>query len=186
MSESKHRVPPYKRPIIIIGFLIVLAVAVIITVLVFKNFNSDTDPSHLPDNTPSADQSAGDDNPTSDPDPTKPEDKAPAYEGEDPNELDVLTGTVVYADIDPDNQALHSAVSINQYLHADGQCVFNLKRADGTIVHTASAAATPDVTTSVCGPFTLSIADLSPGVYQIEVEVTGDGKRGLITSSITL
>lgn len=184
MSESKHRIPPYKRPIIVIGFLVALVAVVVVTIIVFKNLNTDTNPSHLPGSDSGTEQSTGDKDPESPP--SKPEDKAPAYEGGDPNELDELTGTIVYVDIDPDNQALHSAVSINQYLHADGQCVFNLKRADGTIVHTASAVATPDVTTSVCGPFTISVADLSPGTYQIEVILTGDNKRGIITSSVTL
>lgn len=185
-DSALHRVPPYRRPIVIIGFLVVLAVIIIITILVCKNLNLSSDDSHLPGNSSSS-QGSDQSKPNSPDDtPTKPEDKAPAYEGEDPNDLDELTGTITYAEVDPGTQTLHAAVTINQYLHSDGQCVFNLKRADGSILRTASAAATPDITTSVCGPFALSVSDLPPGVYQLEVVLTGDGKRGTIISSITL
>lgn len=179
-----HRVPPYKRPIIIGGFLVFLALAIAVTVFVCKSIsNSQTDPSGS-----SSGSSSGEQPPeASDPLPptSDPEEKTPQFEGEDPNELSDLTGVIIYKDIDPETQTLHSAVSINQYLQADGQCVFNLKR-DGATVRTASAVATADVTTSVCGPFTVSVADLSSGNYEIEVIVTGNDKRGIITDTLEL
>lgn len=186
-NSSKHRVPPYRRPLIVGGFLLLVAVIGIVTVLIFKNLNptSTTEPDSSRPGTSVT--KPDDDAPGTDDRPTEPplEDKAPSYEGEDPNMLGELTGVIVYKDIDPETSTLHSAVSINQYLSADGQCIYNLKRGDA-ILRTASAVATPDVTTSVCGPFNLSVDGLDSGVYQIEVIVTGDDKRGVITDEVTI
>ncbi len=182
-ASVPHRVPPYKRPIIVGGFLIFLALAVVVTVFVFKSINNQNSdaPTTVPDSP--SEQQPPDTNPL--PPTSDPENKTPQFEGEDPNQLDDLTGVIIYKDIDVETQTLHSAVSINQYLQADGQCVFNLKR-DDVIVRTASAVASADVTTSVCGPFSISVADLAPGNYQIEVIVTGNDKRGIITDTLEL
>lgn len=178
---SAHRVPPYRRPIIVGGFLLILAIVVIVTVFIFKGINTSHDDNTSQNSKPT--DSNVDNSDMSDDAPKEPplENKAPQYEGESPNELDSLTGSIAYIDIDTETQTLHSAVSINQYLENDGQCVFNLKRGEA-IIRTASAIATPDVTTSVCGPFSLSVEGLDSGVYQVEIIMTGDNKRGTITS----
>ena len=187
MSESaKHRVPPYRRPLIVGGVLLILAVVIVITILIFKNTLGAEEKPANPANNPTTSQpssSQGDSEPSTKEPPL--ENKAPQYEGGDPNELDSLTGVITYADIDAENQVLHSAVSINQYLEADGQCVFNLKRNDA-IVRTASAVATADVTTSVCGPFSISVAGLDPGLYQIEIIMTDANRRGIINSEVNI
>lgn len=188
-ESSRHRVPPYKRPLIVGGFLAILAIVIIVTVLVCKNFLNSEDNSHVnnPDQRPdtSTPSNPEDNQDVPKPEEDKPEDKAPSYEGEDVNNLDELTGNIIYKDIDTENQVLHSAVNINQYLSTDGQCVYNLKRGDA-ILRTASAPATADVTTSVCGPFDISVADLTSGNYTIEVIITGDGKRGVITDTLDI
>lgn len=183
-KAAAHRVPPYKRPILIVGFLIALAIVVGVTVLVFKNLNlGDT---HTSTKNPANDDLTNQpaqtpDNPTPNP---EPEDKAPQYEGEDPNQLTELTGSITYIDIDPETNVLHSAVMLDQYLSESGQCVYNIKR-DEAIIRTASAITTNDPSNSVCGPFDISIDGLS-GSYQIEVIITGDGKSGVITSEIQI
>lgn len=188
-ESSRHRVPPYKRPLIVGGFLAILAIVIIVTVLVCKNFLNSEDNSHVnnPDQRPDTSTPSNPEDNQDEPKPEedKPEDKAPPYEGEDVNNLEELTGNIIYKDIDTENQVLHSAVNINQYLSTDGQCVYNLKRGDA-ILRTASAPATADVTTSVCGPFDISVADLTSGNYTIEVIITGDGKRGVITDTLDI
>ncbi len=182
-KSQAHRVPPYKRPLIVGGFAFILIVVVIVTILICKNLNA-----KKPENQPST--NSPDHSEVVPPDTTEPkpdddlESKAPPYEGEDPNELPELTGVIVYQEVDPETAVLHSAVSINQYLQGEGQCVFNLIR-DGATVRTTSALAEPDVTTSSCGPLSLSVEGLS-GEYDIEVLLTGDGKRGTITGKITI
>lgn len=183
---SAHRVPPYKRPILILGFLVVLTIVVTVTVWLFMSFGAKDDPTHVTNPGGSAigqdtDQASDDTTPTL---PDEPADKAPQYEGADPNLANSLTGHINYTDIDSETQTLHSVVSIDQYLQSDGQCIYNLKR-DGVVVRTASAIAMPDVTTSVCEPFSLSTAGLS-GIYQIEITITGDGKQGTITGEVQI
>lgn len=179
--KKAHRVPPYRRPLVVGIFLVGLAAVIVVTILICKNLNDKA--TNHDTNTPGMSE-------VKPPEPVEPkpdddvENKTPQYEGEDPNELEELTGVITYQDVDPETLVLHSAVSINQYLHSDGQCVFNLER-DGTIIRTASAVAEPDVTTSICGPFSLSIDGLS-GTYQIKVVITGDGKRGTILGEITI
>lgn len=184
-EASAHRVPPYKRPLIVGGVLLIIAIVGIITVIVCKNFlqaPASSDSSHLPNaNQPTEVTPPEPSEPTADQDL---ENKAPQYEGEDPNQLDELTGVITYADIDTELQVLHSAVMINQYLQG-GQCVFNLKRGDA-ILRTASSPITAEASTSVCGPFSLSVEDIASGTYQIEVIMTGEDKRGVITEDLQI
>lgn len=187
MSEStKHRVPPYRRPIIVVGFLLILAVVIITTIFIFKTFIKPEEKSPVDDSDKPITSQPTEDNSEEDINTEPPlEDKAPQYEGENPNDLAELTGVITYKDIDPETEVLHSAVSINQYLESDGQCVYNLKR-NGSILRTASAIATPDVTTSVCGPFSISVAGLDPGIYEIEVIMTDATKRGIINDEVEI
>jgi len=185
-ESSRHRVPPYKRPLIIGIFLLILSAVIITTVLICKNFLKPNE-SHLTkpqDNPgdsqpviPSETEPANPDNPV--------ENKTPQYEGEDPNDLDELTGHIIYKDIDPETNTLHTSVMINQFLQSGGQCVYNIKR-DDAILRTASGVAFADVTTSVCGPFSISLEGLSPGNYQLEVTITGDDKRGVILDELQI
>lgn len=185
-ESSRHRVPPYKRPLVVGGFLFILSAAIIITVLICKSFlQSNSEHVNNPSNNSSTDQPV--DTP---PDiaPAAPDDlenKAPQFESESPNDLPELTGRIIYADIDPINQVLHSAVMIDQYLQADGQCIYNVKRGEA-VYRTASAVATGNATTSYCGAFDISIADLPSGNYQLEVIITGDGKRGVVTDDLEI
>lgn len=184
-ASSAHRVPPYKRPIIVGGFLLILAAVVGITIVVCKQINKSNkdDSTHI--------SSSGDSKDDSQPPTTEPpvpdddiENKTPQYEGEDPNSLGELTGNIIYKDIDIETQTLHSAVNVSQYLQ-DGQCVYNIMQSE-VILRTASAVITPDVTTSVCGPFALSVDGLPPGIYQIVINLTGNGKQGTITDELEI
>ncbi len=178
---TAHRVPPYRRPIIIGGFLIILAIVIVTTVFICKSLGH---PISESPNTP-PNESVTPPTPIAPSPDSDPENKTPQYEGEDPNQLNELTGMIIYKDIDPETNALHSAVSISQYLQEGGQCVYNIKQGD-TILSTASAAVTAEVSTSVCGPFSLPLTGLSPGRYQIEVLITGDGKQGTIIEDLEI
>ncbi len=182
---SAHRVPPYKRPIIVVGFLIVLITVVTVTILICMNLSTKNGSMHTaPDSNSNQSTDQTPDQDSSEVPPDEPEDKAPQYEGENPNLSNELTGRINYNDLDPETQVIHAMVTIDQFLQNDGQCIYNLKR-DDAIIRTASAVAQPDIETSVCGPFNLSASGLS-GVYQVEIVLTGDNKRGVITSEIQL
>lgn len=185
-ASSAHRVPPYKRPIIVGGFLLILAAVVGVTIVVCQQINkSNKDNStHLT----TSDQPKDEPQPPTDEPPAPGDDienKTPQYEGEDPNSLAELTGVIIYKDIDIETQTLHSAVNIDQYLQNNGQCVYNIMQND-VILRTASAVITPDVTTSVCGPFALSVDGLPPGIYQIVVNLSGDDKQGVVVDELEI
>ena len=56
----------------------------------------------------------------------------------------------------------------------------------GQTVYSASRDAVPDVTASICDTFEIPTANLAPGTYQIEIDLSGDNKRGIITDEVTL
>lgn len=183
-----HRVPPYRRPIVVVSFLIILIVAIAVTIIIFMSLNHPEE--SLPDtpkNPPTVPVSPSEpDQPNEQP--PEPEDKVTQFEGEDPNTLQELTGRIAYKAVnrEPNYQTLTVSVSIDQYLHDSGTCTLSLKNSSRAEVYSASLPADPDVTTSACGPFEVPISDFSPGAYQIEVTVAGDGKTGLITDVVQL
>lgn len=189
MSKSPnttHRIPPYRRPIIVVSFLVVLVAAVAVTLIIFMSINHTQETLPEPEKpstttpiiTPPAEEEQ----------PPEPEDKVSQYEGEDPNLLDELTGRIAYKGVnrEPNYQTLTVSASIDQYLHSDGICTLSLKNTNDIEVYSSALPAQPDVTTSACGPFEVSIADFSPGAYQIEITVSGDSKTGLITDTVQL
>ncbi len=186
-SHTAHRVPPYRRPIIVVSFLVVLIVAVVATLVIFMSIN------HAQEALPEPEKPATPSSVVTQPDekeeqPAEPEDKVSQYEGENPNLLDELTGRVAYKGVnrEPNYQTLTVSASIDQYLHADGTCTLSLKNASNIEVYSAVLPAQPDVTTSACGPFEIPIAAFEPGAYQIEITVSGDSKAGLITDTAQL
>lgn len=186
-SHSAHRVPPYRRPIIVVSFLIILVVAVAVTIIIFMSINRAQEPLPEPSQpSPAPVAPSQPDNP--DEQSPEPEDKINQYEGEDPNELPELTGRVAYKAVNRESnlETLTVSASIDQYLLASGTCALSLKNPSGVEVYSASLPAQPDVTTSACGPFEVPISNFSPGTYQIEITITGDGKTGLITDAVQL
>ena len=59
-----------------------------------------------------------------------------------------------------------------------------ISRDSGTVVYTATSDAVADVSTSICEPFTISLANLPAGTYQIQIDLSGDGKTGMITDDM--
>lgn len=185
-SQPAHRVPPYRRPIIVVSFLIVLIVAVAVTIVVFMSINrvQETLP-EAPENAPKPIAPIEPDEQDESP---EPEDKVDQYEGEDPNKLPDLTGRVAYKAVNREQnlEALTVSASIDQYLTEAGTCTLRLKNSNNIEVYSSTLPAQPDVTTSACGPFEIPISDFSPGAYQIEITVSGDNKTGLITDTVQL
>lgn len=181
-SHPAHRIPPYRRPIIVVSFLVILVIAVVVTIIIFMSLNraEEVIPEPAKPATPApVITEPGEDEEQ----PAEPEDKVSQYEGGDPNLLEELTGRVAYKGVnrEPNYQTLTVSASIDQYLHSDGTCTLSLKNANSVEVYSATLPAQPDVTTSACGPFEIPIADFAPGAYQIEITVRGDNKTGLIT-----
>lgn len=178
-QTKSRRVPLYRRPIIIIVSVIII-VAIAIAVLFFLKSTKPVEQSSHPDPTPTSTPIN-----LEDPDNTNnPPDKAVQFEGEDPNQLDELTGSITRRTIS--NGELTVVASIDQYLSSDSNCRLVLKdSADQEVRSTTIASVTAEATSSVCGPFTVSVNQLS-GTYTIDVIITSPDKSGHITTEINI
>lgn len=180
--KSTHRVPIYQRPWVVVIFFLAMAVAVVLALLFIK---PDTTTVDVPiDENPSSDTETT-------PKPDKPDestkeepDKTTQYEGEDPNTLERLTGSLTRKGVDAG--VLTIVAVIDQYLQAPGYCTISLKDTNGQTVYTASRDAMPDVTASICDTFEIPVTGFASGTYKIEIDLSGDGKQGIITDEVEL
>lgn len=182
-NSSPHRIPPYKRPIVIISFLLLLLLATVVTVLIFKNFHPSPSLTPVEPSQPEPSNPVGDD-PVQEPI-DAPDSKPSPYEGEDPNLRNELTGRISYKNVDYASNQLIAIASIDQYLVNGGDCQLQLISGE-SILASLSLAATPDVSTSVCGPFNLSLNGVPQGTYQIRILVSSNDRRGTIIDQIDI
>lgn len=170
----------------LIIILIIIALVVVIVCLV-KPRSTSSDPSgqttsgqsQLPSTPDSMTPSVTDDSST----PEAPE-KTPQYEGEDPNDLDELTGVITYKGVE--NGTLTVMTMLNQYLHQTGICVITLTGQVSQNSYTASVDAHGDATASYCENFEVPVSALASDTYNIEIQLTGDGKTGVIRDEVKL
>ena len=102
------------------------------------------------------------------------------YEGDDPNTLEELTGVVTYAGVS--GNKLMVRININQYL-SGGSCKLSLVR-NGATAYEDVAAVTAGAATSTCEGFDVPVSEITSGKYQILVEVTTEGKAGVIKGEV--
>ena len=98
------------------------------------------------------------------------------YDGENPNQLGELTGSVTYAVVT--DGVLIIRINIDQYL-GSGRCDMSLMR-DGENVYNTSANITALVSTSTCDGFDVPVSALGEGDYDIVVNLEAEGKTGVI------
>lgn len=107
-------------------------------------------------------------------------DKTPAkYDGEDPNDLDTLTGTVTYSGMAGDKLIIR--VSIDQYL-GSGTCSLILGG------YSAMANISASASTSTCEGFDIplsSISDLSSNT-QFTINLSSGDRTGVISGEVSL
>lgn len=193
-SKSPHTNinPNPRRPRFLIWLVAIFAVLLVgggLTWLLWPTSSdqtTDTPPTPVVEDDP-ADDSDSDQTVTAGEDttvPAEPDDhKVPQYEADDPNTSAGLTGSVVRKTIQ--DGTLTIVAMIDQYLHSTGFCTLRLiSRDSGTVVYTATSDAVADVSTSICEPFTISLANLPAGTYQIQIDLSGDGKTGMITDEM--
>lgn len=181
-KSQKHRVPPYKRPFVVAIFLILLVAVVAAVIMICVNLSRR--PVEPGSATPEQGEPLGSQSQQapSTISPDSPNAKPTQYEGDAPNSLGGLTGSIPHQYIN--NGRLIISAMIDQYLVNDGTCDLKIKNDNYT--YTATVAAVADVTTSVCEPFNIDLADFPAGVYQIEIQISGDDKTGLITGEVEL
>ena len=104
------------------------------------------------------------------------------YEGENPNELNEITGAVTYAGVSGDK--LMVRVNIDQYLNG-GECMLLLSVA-GNIVYSNVARVVDAASTATCEGFDVPVSLLETGDYEIVVRVEAGGKKGEIKGGVRI
>lgn len=110
------------------------------------------------------------------------EKKVVQYEGDDPNTLDELTGTITYAGVN--DGKLMIRVNIDQYV-TEGTCELTLNRGGATIF-SSIADLIGGVSTSTCEGFDVLVSELGGGSVQINIKLSTEGREGVIRGEVTI
>lgn len=111
-----------------------------------------------------------------------PEQKAPQYEGESPNESETLTGLITYADVKDGELIIR--INIDQFLQS-GNCDLTLSK-NGAIYYSQSVGIMESVTTSTCDGFNIPISGFPSGNLQVEINLDSEGKSGKIEGRVKI
>lgn len=108
------------------------------------------------------------------------EKEEPSYDGENPNQGELLTGVITRSE--RMNDYLVIRVNIDQYL-SDGSCRLDLKR-DTEIVYTGTVSIVSSAATATCEGFDVPVAEIGEGDYGIEILVNSGDKSGVINGEV--
>ena len=75
-------------------------------------------------------------------------------------------------------------INIDQYLEV-GECALSLTR-NGENIYSSSTGIISNVTTATCEGFDVPAAGLGQGNIEIEINITSNGKSGLIRSEVSI
>lgn len=191
-TKKSHRAPVYRRPVFVVGIILVLLAIAGGAICLFSNDNQEPT-SPAPETPVTPEEQPADDSDvvvvggTSDPGPfgtgDGTADKTEHYEGEDPNALAGLTGSISYTTVR--DGVLSIGAMIDQFISGGGICVLTLQGENGG-VYKASADTITDPSTSACDTFRVPTSELPSDYYRIKIEVTGGGKAGIIEGGVQL
>ena len=105
------------------------------------------------------------------------------YEGQDVNQLEKLTGTITYSAKTTDKYRI--LVNIDQFLKLPGTCMLNVISA-GKVVYNDYVNIISNPSSGSCDGFDIPLTKLSPGEYNIKIEVNANQKTGIIEGKVTI
>lgn len=105
------------------------------------------------------------------------------YEGQDVNQLEKLTGTITYSAKITDEYRIR--VNIDQFLKLPGTCMLSVI-SDGKVVYTDYVNIISNPSSGSCKGFDIPLTKLSPGEYNIKIEVNANQKTGIIEGKVTI
>lgn len=108
--------------------------------------------------------------------------KVPQYDGEDPNEMDEVSGVVTYAGVNGDKLMIR--VNIDQFLDG-GECMLSLVQG-GAVVYSDIANVVGSATTSTCEGFDVLKSQIGSGATEIKITVNAGEKAGVISGKVEL
>ena len=169
-------------------FLVLIAGAVAIVILVKNNFDSKTDNNDKQQTTnvekpeEKKPEEKTDNNSSSSEETSKQEEKVPQYDGESPNKSETLTGMITYANVADDELTIR--INIDQFLQT-GTCNIVLSR-NGVTHYSQSVGIVESVTTSTCDGFKIPASELPSGNLQVEINLESEGKSGKIEGRVKI
>lgn len=105
------------------------------------------------------------------------------YEGQDVNQLEKLTGTITYSAKTTDKYRIR--VNIDQFLKLPGTCMLSVISA-GKVMYTDYVNIVSNPSSGSCEGFDIPLTKLSPGEYNIKIEVNANQKTGIIEGKVTI
>ena len=105
------------------------------------------------------------------------------YEGQDINQLEKLTGTITYSAKTTDKYRI--LVNIDQFLKLPGTCMLSVISA-GKVVYNDYVNIISNPSSGSCEGFDIPLTKLSPGEYNIKIEVNANQKTGIIEGKVTI
>lgn len=105
------------------------------------------------------------------------------YEGQDVNKLEKLTGAITYSAKITDKYRIR--VNIDQFLKLPGTCMLSVISA-GKVMYTDYVNIVSNPSSGSCDGFDIPLTKLSPGEYNIKIEVNANQKTGIIEGKVTI
>ena len=105
------------------------------------------------------------------------------YEGQDVNKLEKLTGAITYSAKTTDKYRIR--VNIDQFLKLPGTCMLSVISA-GKVMYTDYVNIVSNPSSGSCEGFDIPLTKLSPGEYNIKIEVNANQKTGIIEGKVTI
>lgn len=105
-----------------------------------------------------------------------------AYEGNDPNKADELTGALTYAAVG--GEYLMIRVNIDQYL-SGGSCEIVLTK-NGGEVYRETANIVSAASTATCEGFNVPVSAVGVGDFGVEIRLNSGDKTGLIKGAVSI
>ena len=105
------------------------------------------------------------------------------YEGQDVNKLEKLTGAITYSAKTTDKYRIR--VNIDQFLKLPGTCMLSVISAS-KVVYTDYVNIVSNPSSGSCEGFDIPLTKLSPGEYNIKIEVNANQKTGIIEGKVTI
>ena len=105
------------------------------------------------------------------------------YEGQDVNKLEKLTGAITYSAKTTDKYRIR--VNIDQFLKLPGTCMLSVISA-GKVIYNDYVNIISNPSSGSCEGFDIPLTKLSPGEYNIKIEVNANQKTGIIEGKVTI
>ena len=105
------------------------------------------------------------------------------YEGQDVNKLEKLTGAITYSAKTTDKYRIR--VNIDQFLKLPGTCMLSVISAS-KVVYTDYVSIVSNPSSGSCEGFDIPLTKLSPGEYNIKIEINANQKTGIIEGKVTI